>query len=100
MNPFEMMKQMKNMQSEMKKIKTELAAQTVVGQSSRGAVTVELNGAMQVKQVKIDPRVLERPDAAQLEKWIAEGITQALEKAQKLAAAQMTRMTGGINPFG
>jgi nucleoid-associated protein EbfC len=100
MNPFEMMQKMKNMQSEMKKIQAELAAETVIGKSSRGAVTVELNGAMQVKRVSIDPRFLEQPEAAQLEKWVAESVAQALEKAQKLAASRMTRMTGGINPLG
>jgi len=99
MNPFEMMKQMKNMQGEMKKMRAELAAQSVTGQSSRGAVTVELTGAMQVKKVKIDPRFLEKLDIDQLEKWIAEAVNQSVEKAQKLASSQVSRLTGGMNPF-
>ena len=99
MNPFEMMKQMKNMQSEMKKMRSELEAQVVTGQSSRGAVVVELTGAMQVKQIKLDPRFLEKLDVAQLEKWISEAMNSALEKAQKLAASQVSRLTGGMNPF-
>lgn len=100
MNPFEMMKQMRNMQGEMKKMRAELAAVNVTGQSSRGAVTVEMTGAMQVKQVKLDPRFMEKADTAQLEKWIAEAVSQAVEKAQKVAASQVSRLTGGaLNPF-
>ena len=103
MDLFKMAKQMKDLQGEMKKTRAALAGQSVVGESSRGAVHVELSGTMEVKQVTLDPQILEKPDAAQLEKWIAEALAQALEKAQKLAASQVSRLTGGLggglNPF-
>jgi nucleoid-associated protein EbfC len=99
MDLLKMAKQMKDLQGEMKKTRAALAALSVVGESARGAVKVELTGTMEVKHVTVDPQALEKPDAAQLEKWIAEALAKALEKAQKLAAAQMGRLTGGLNPF-
>ena len=103
MDLFKMAKQMKDLQGEMKKTRAALAAQFVVWESSRGAVKVELSGAMEVKKVTINPQFLEKLDVPQLEKWMEEAMAKALEKAQKLAASQVSRLTGGLggglNPF-
>ena len=102
MDLFKMAKQMHDLQGEMKKAKAALSAQSVVGEGGRGAVKVELTGAMEIKKVTVDPKVLEKPNAEQLEKMIFESVSQALERAQKLAASQLGHLTkglGGLNPL-
>ncbi len=102
MDLFKMAKQMKEMQGEMKKIRAALAEQSVIGEAGRGALQVEVTGTMEVKKVTLDPKVLEKPNAQQLEKLMEEAFGKALEKAQKLAASQVGRLTGGLgglNPF-
>lgn len=102
MSFMNMAKQLKNMQSEMKKAKIMLSAQSVTGKSGAGAVMVEMNGAMDIKQVTIDPKAIEKQDAKYLEKMVAEAFSDALRRVQKMAGAQLGSITGmaGKNPFG
>ncbi len=103
MNMFNMAKKLKDMQGQMKQAKAALAAQTVIGKGGREAVIIEMNAAMDVKNVSIDQKMLEKPDKAQLEKLVKEAIEDALRRAQKTAASQMSKITGGLggmNPFG
>lgn len=103
MNMLNMAKKFKDMQGQMKQAKVALAAQTVTGQAGRNAVTVEMNGLMDVKNVVIDQALVEKQDKAQLEKLVKEAMADALKRAQKVAANHMGRITGGLggmNPFG
>lgn len=98
MNPFELAKQMKSLQAEMKKAREDLASQVVTGTAANGGVAIELTGAMQVKRVRIDPALREGREAARLEQYLAEALTAALNRAQKLAASQLSRLTPGTPP--
>jgi len=102
MSFLNMAKQLKNMQSEMKKARAILATQTVTGRAGGNTVVVELNGAMEIKQVKIDPKILERQDVAYLERLVAEAFSDALRRVQKMASSQLGSITGlaGKNLFG
>jgi len=92
---MDMAKQVRNLQ----KARAALAAQSVTGTGGRGTVTVEMNGAMQVKTVKIDPQVFDKKDAAGLEKAVAEAFNDAVNRAQKVVASQLSQMggLGGLN---
>lgn len=104
MNMMNMAKKFKDMQSQMKQAKAALAAHTVTGQAGRNAVTVEMNGVMDVKNITIDQQLVDKQDKAQLEKLVKEAIADALKRAQKAAANHMGKITGGLgggmNPFG
>ncbi|MCD4812890.1 YbaB/EbfC family nucleoid-associated protein [bacterium] len=102
MSFLDMAKQLKNMQGEMKKARTVLAAQTVIGKAGREDVVIELSGAMEVKNVKIKPDLIEKNDVSQLEKLVKEAMADSIHRAQKLASSQIGSMTGlgGKNPFG
>lgn len=98
MNPFDLAKQMRSLQAEMKKAREELATQSVTGSAANGGVTIELTGAMQVKRVHIDPALREGREAARLEQYLTEALTAALNRAQKLAASHLSRLTPGLPP--
>ena len=54
MNPFDMVKNLKNIESQMKTMKEELANLEVTGSAGGNMVQVTLNGQFEVKAVKID----------------------------------------------
>lgn len=76
----------KKMRDEAMKIQKEL--QTIVVTASRGRVSVELTADMKVKSVVINDE--EMKDAV-------DALNEALEKAQKKAAAKMQEMGGGLS---
>lgn len=103
MNMLNMAKKLKDMQGQMKQAKVVLAAQTVIGQAGRDAVVIEMNGALDVKKVTIDEQLIVKQDKAQIEKLVKDAMSDAIKRAQKVAASQMSRITGGLggmNPFG
>lgn len=97
MNMQKMMKQVQKMQAELKRVQEELANKTVEGTAGGGVVTVIANGHQEIKQIKIDPDVIDPDDVEMLEDLILAAVNDALRKAQELSAAEMQRVTGGLN---
>jgi DNA-binding YbaB/EbfC family protein len=102
MSFFDMAKQLQSMQGEMKKARAVLATQTVMGKGGNGAVSIELTGTMEVKNVTIDPKLVSKQDVPALEKYVTEAVTDGLRRAQKMATSQLGSLTGlaGKNMFG
>ncbi len=100
MDMMGMMKQARELQAKMAKLKDELGAKTVEATSGGGAVKVVANGQNQVVKVTIDPALLKDADAGMLEDLVLTAVNQALNQAQELAAKEMTRLTGGMLPPG
>ena len=97
MNMQKMMKQVQKMQAELKRVQEELAAKTVEGTAGGGVVTVIVNGHQEIQEVKIDPAVVDPEDVEMLEDLILAAVNDGLRKAQEMSAAEMQRVTGGIN---
>lgn len=85
------------MQTEMERIKRELAAKTVVGESAAGMVTVTMNGANRVLSVKIASELVNPYEVEMLEDLVLAAINNATEKAAALAGDEMNKM-GGMMP--
>ncbi len=85
------------MQAELKRVQEELANKTVEGTAGGGVVTVIANGHQEIQQIKIDPDVIDPDDVEMLEDLILAAVNDALRKAQELSAAEMQRVTGGLN---
>ncbi|MGI6149777.1 MAG: YbaB/EbfC family nucleoid-associated protein [Firmicutes bacterium] len=97
MNMQKMMKQVQKMQAQLAKVQEELGSKTVEGTAGGGVVTVIANGHQEIQKVKIDPAVLDPDDVEMLEDLILAAVNDALRKAQELSAAEMQRVTGGLN---
>jgi DNA-binding YbaB/EbfC family protein len=91
------MKQVQKMQAELKRVQEELATKTVEGTAGGGVVTVIVNGHQEIQEVKIDPAVVDPEDVEMLEDLILAAVNDGLRKAQEMSAAEMQRVTGGIN---
>ena len=93
MNIQQMMKQAQQMQERLKKQMDDLR---VEGNAGGGMVTVTLNGAKQVLNIKIDPEVVSKDDVAMLQDLIVAAINDAHRKADE----EMQQKMGGMLPPG
>jgi DNA-binding YbaB/EbfC family protein len=95
-----MLRQAQEMQGKLQQVQEELARMTVTGTAGGGMVTVEADGKGQVKRVRIDPSVVSRDDVEMLEDLVLIAVTDAQNRAVKLAQDEMGKLTGGLNlPF-
>jgi DNA-binding YbaB/EbfC family protein len=93
----DMMKQIQKMQSKMVQLQEELDAQEVEGTAGGGMVKAIVSGKGDIKEVKIDPQVMEDGDVEMLEDLIVAAITQAQENASEVQKETMSELTGGLN---
>ena len=94
-NMKEMMKQAKNMKSEMTKIKKELEKVEVEGSSSNGSCVVTMTADMKTTKVTIDETLLSS-DAYIIENAIKVAVNKALEEAKDASAKRLKSVTGGL----
>lgn len=88
------------MQGNLQKAQEDLARQSFSGSAGGGMVTVECDGKMQVKRVKIDRTVVNPDDIEMLEDLIVVATAEAQKKAGESAMSEMSKVTGGIElPF-
>lgn len=95
-NLGQMMKQAQEMQSKMQAMQAELAEAEIEGQSGGGMVKVVMDGKGAMKQVKIDPKLVDPEDVEMLEDLILAACNDAKAKVEAHAAEKMKEVTGGL----
>ena len=80
-NPFEMMKNLKNVEENAKKIKEELGKISATGSSGGNIVQVTLNGKFEMLSIFIDP--IAQGDVPMLQDLIVAAHHNAMEKIQE-----------------
>lgn len=95
-NPFDMMKQVQELQGRMQRMQEELAALEVSGQSGAGMVTITLNGKGEMRAVKIDPSLLKPDDAEMVEDLVLAAFQDAKSKVEGEMQKKMQEVTGGL----
>jgi DNA-binding YbaB/EbfC family protein len=91
-----LMQQAQQMQAGMQKTQEELAAKNVEASVAGGKVTVVANGAGDVQSIKIDPSVVDPSDVEFLQGLILQAVQEATTKGKEMAAAEMSKLTGGL----
>ena len=91
-----LMKQAQQMQAGMQKTQEELANKNVEASVGGGKVTVVANGAGDVQSIRIDPSVVDPEDVEFLQELILSGVQEAVTKGKEMAAAEMSKLTGGM----
>ena len=103
MNPQyqKMMKQVQEMQRKMAQAQEELANETVEASAGGGMVTVVMSGALEVREVRIDPEAVDPDDVEMLQDLVMAATNEALRSAQDLAQRKLGGATGGLDlPHG
>lgn len=101
MTNFQQLLQMgQQMQARMSELQTELDNQTVTSTSGGGMVKVTADGRGRVREVKIDPTVVDPDDVEMLEDLVLAAVSEAQQRARKVYEEEMKKVTGGLNlPF-
>lgn len=93
----QMMKQVQQMQSKMKKIQEELGDKEVEASSGGDMVVVKVNGHQEIKEIKINPEVVDPDDIEMLQDLIIAAVNEGIRKATEMASQEMNAVTGGMN---
>jgi nucleoid-associated protein EbfC len=98
MNPFgDPRKMMKQLQQAQERIQAEIAALLIDGSAGGGMVKVQMDGQKQLKALTIDPEVVNKDDVEMLQDLILAAINEALNRSREMMAAEMSKLTGGMN---
>lgn len=90
------MKQAKKMQERMISLQEELAAKTVEATAGGGMVAVTVNGKFEVLSLRIEKEVVNPEDVEMLQDLIIAAVNEGIRKAQEMSAAEMAKITGGM----
>ena len=88
------------MLNDLRKAQKDLAKEIIEVVAGDGAVTVQINGELKIKSVKIDPAMVDLDDISELEHWIEIAVRDCLAKAQEVAAEKMKPLMGGLGNLG
>ena len=95
-----MMEQVQQMQAQMQKAQEELAHETVEASAGGGMVTVKATGALQITEIRIDPKAIDPDDPELLADTVLAAVNEALRSAQSLLESRMGGMMGGLGGLG
>ncbi len=91
-----MLKQVQKMQADMVKAQEELKNELVEASAGGGMVTVKVSGALELKELRIDPEAVDPEDVELLQDMVQAAVNEAFRAAQELAASRMGAATGGL----
>ena len=90
------LRQAQQLQARIAKVQETLGNETVEASAGGGAVIVVITGHLKIQSVKISPEVVDPQDVEMLEDLVTAAISDALDKAQSLAATRLGAVTGGM----
>lgn len=96
MNPFDLMKNLKDLQGTMNQMREDLKNLSVTGSSGGNMVQVTMNGQLEMTAIKIDPIAVDPHDVNMLQDLIVSANHDALEKVQELIKQKAGPLMGGM----
>jgi len=99
-NMNNLMKQAQKMQRDMEKLQAELQDKEVEATAGGGAVKVIATGKKEIKEITIDPDVVDPDDVEMLQDLILAAVNEALRKAEEMVSSEMAKLTGGLGLGG
>jgi hypothetical protein len=93
MNIRQLMKQAQQMQDKMQRELSELSVEASVG---GGMVSVRMDGHKKLKEVKIDPEVLDPEDAAMVEDLVLAAVNEAHRQVDEALQSKMGSLASGL----
>lgn len=91
-----LMKQAQQMQSKMAEMQAKLETLEMDGESGAGLVRVTLNGKGELRRIRIDPKLADPAETEMLEDLIVAAHRDAKGKVEAASAAEMQKVTGGM----
>jgi DNA-binding YbaB/EbfC family protein len=95
-NPFDILKNVQNIQEQMGSIQNKLGAITETGSAGGGMVEIELSGKMEVLAVRIKDAAMDPNDVQMLQDLVAAALTQALDKIKERINREVGSLAGDL----
>jgi DNA-binding YbaB/EbfC family protein len=99
-NLQQLMQQAQKMQQQLADAQAELAESEVTGTSGGGLVSLTMTGGGEVRNVKIDPKVVDPDDVETLEDLVVAAFANAADNLKKLTEEKMGPLTAGLGGLG
>ncbi len=90
-----LLKQAQSMQEQMKEMQEQAQKAEVTGEAGAGLVKVTMNGRHDVRNVEIDPSLLEE-DKEMLEDLLAAAVNDAVRRVEEEQQERMSKLTSGM----
>jgi nucleoid-associated protein EbfC len=90
------MREVQKMQQKLMRMQEELESTLFTGTAGGAAVTVTVNGKLEISAVKIDPEAFNPEDIAELEVMILAAAKDAQRQANDAQSRLSSNITGGI----
>ncbi|MDR2070812.1 MAG: YbaB/EbfC family nucleoid-associated protein [Treponema sp.] len=95
-NPFDILKNAQKIQEQMGSFQEKLGTIQVTGSAGGGMVEIDLNGKMEVLDIRIAPEAVDPQDIGMLEGLITSAFANAMEKIKEAINREMGAMAGGL----
>ncbi len=92
-----LMKQAQDMQKKMETIKGELAQKEIKITSGGGMVELVINGQQEIKEIHIEPDIIDPEDKEMLEDLVLAAVNEGVRQSKEMVNEEMSKLTGGIN---
>ncbi|HCB91878.1 MAG TPA: YbaB/EbfC family nucleoid-associated protein [Ruminococcaceae bacterium] len=99
-NLQQLARQAQKLQEQMKKTTEELEAKEYAASAGGDAVRATATGKMEIKSIQIKPEVVDPDDVEMLSDLVLAAVNEALRAAAADKAAQMEKISGGLNMPG
>ena len=96
MNMNNLMRQAQKMKEDMDKMEAELSERQVESTAGGGAVKVIATGDKKIRQIIIEPELLDPEEAEILMDMLVVAVNECLEKADEMKASELGRISGGM----
>ena len=90
-----LMQQVQQMQEQMTQAQEELATQIIEASAGGGMVTVKANGALEVVEIKIDPKAIDPDDPDLLADMVLAATNEAIRSARSMMEQRLGGLAGG-----
>ena len=97
LDKMKQMKQLMEVQKKAKNVQKELRDTEIEAVSSDGLITVVFNGELKLVDLKIDEKYMESHSLSDLEKTLSTTISEAMSKAQQVAADKTREIMKEMN---
>ena len=99
-NMNQMMRQVQQMQADMAKAQEALKSEVVEARAGGEMVTVKITGALELKEVVIDPQAVDPEDVELLQDMVLAATNEAIRSAQELQESRLGGAMGGLDALG
>ncbi|MCL2019963.1 MAG: YbaB/EbfC family nucleoid-associated protein [Oscillospiraceae bacterium] len=96
-NMNDMIRQAQKMQEQMKIKQDELSEREFSTTAGGGMISLVMTGAHELKSVKINPALIDPEAPEDLEDMIIAGVNAVIQKVNDESAAEMDKISGGLN---